>query len=703
MIYSKTYEDNTKKYETKISGRKIVVEIEKYAFFANASVMVGYGDTRVLTTVTSSSKPREGIDFFPLSVDYEERKYAIGKIPGGFVKREGRPSDRAIVTSRMIDRSLRPLFFLNNCRNDVSIVSTVLSVQQDNPPDLCAVLGASVAVSISDIFWNGPIATVFVGYVNERFIINPNSLEKNESTLNLTVSGSMEKIIMIEANANEITEEVMLDAIFFAHEEIKRIINFILKIKDDVGKQKNNFKIDQTYIELVEKINDFSELMVAETLLINDKILRKSTVDDLFCKICEEIKNEYPVNVYKNQIENAIHEIEKKSARKYLLNGKRLDGRELNEIRPMYAKIGILPRTHGSALFNRGQTQVLTTATLGTPRDMQTLDGIDEEEEYKKYVHHYNFPPYSVGETKPLRGPGRREIGHGTLAEKSLEPVLPLEHEFSYAIRLVSEVLSSNGSTSQASVCASTLALIDAGVPIKNPVAGISIGLVTDSNTESFVTMVDIQGIEDFFGDMDFKVAGTKKGITSIQLDIKIDGLTNEIIKTALFKARDARYYILDEIMNPIIATKEKGISKFAPKVASLQIPTEKIKDIIGSGGKIIQKITSETGAEIDVENNGKIFVSSNDQNKIDKALNIIKQILKVPMPGEIYEGKIVSITDFGAFVEIFPGKDGLIHISKLSNIRIDKVEDVVKLGETVKVEVLDIDKQGKINLKKIN
>ncbi len=690
---------NFKTFETEVAGRKLVIENGKMAGLANGSVMVRYGDTAVMVAATASAKPREGIDFFPLSIDYEEKMYAVGKIPGSFMKREGKPSENSILTARVIDRPMRPLF-PKDLRNDVSIVATVMSVEQDNAPEFCAMIGASAAVSISDIPFNGPIAAVYVGLVDGEFVINPTLEQREKSDLNLTVAGSAQKVVMIEAGANEVPEDTMYDAIMFAHEEIKKLVAFIKTIQDEIGKPKFEYEHMTVDEILFNDIKDYAEDMVKEAMDTDDKTVRDDRLKVVYEKVYEHFEEKYPTEEYAAQIDEALYKLQKTVVRRWLLDeGKRVDGRAINQLRPLAAEVGLFSRTHGSGMFTRGQTQVLTVATLGALGDAQIIDGLDTEE-YRRYIHHYNFPSYSVGETKPSRGPGRREIGHGALAERALVPVIPSEEEFPYAIRLVSEVLSSNGSTSQGSICGSTLALMDAGVPIKAPVAGISVGLVTEG--ERFITMLDIQGVEDFFGDMDFKVAGTKKGITAIQMDLKIDGLTPEIIKQALTQTRDARYYILDEVMLKAIAEPRENLSQYAPKIINTTIPVDKIRDVIGSGGKVIQKIIADTGAKIDIEDDGRVFIAAVNTEMGEMALKIIEGIVKEPEVGEIYDGTVVRIMDFGAFVEILPGKDGLVHISKLDSKRVDKVEDVCKVGDTMKVQVIEIDKQNRINLKRI-
>ena len=693
-----------KTYETELAGRKLVIETGKMAGLANGSVLVRYGDTCVLVNVTASKEPREGIDFFPLSVDFEEKLYSVGKIPGGFLKREGKPSDKAILTSRAIDRPLRPLF-PKDFRNDVVIVGTVLCVEQDNSPEVAAMIGSAAALAISDIPFNGPTAAVNVGLVDGKIIINPTVEEREKSDLTLTVAATEKKITMIEAGANEVPNDVMLKAIKEAHKEIKKLCKFITKIQKDIGKPKfeyKSFEVDKDIYEFVE--TNFKDEM-KEKVQEEDK----ETRDNNIAELTEKIENAYlekygeeALEENKQGIGEAIYKVEKKCVRELIYNEhKRVDGRGLDEIRPLSCEVGLLPRTHGSALFTRGQTQVLSVATLGMMSEEQTLDGIDTTEESKRYMHHYNFPSYSVGEARPSRGPGRREIGHGALAEKALVPVLPSEEEFPYAIRVVSEVLSSNGSTSQASICGSTLSLMDAGVPIKRPVAGISTGLITNpENDDDYVMLVDIQGLEDFFGDMDFKVGGTKKGITAIQVDIKCDGLTYDIIKEAFEKTEKARNYILDEIMLPVISEPRKEISKYAPRIVGTQIKVDKIKDVIGPGGKMINKIIDETGVKIDIEDDGKVYIYSQDNEKAMQALEMIEDIVRDVEVGGIYYGEVVRIMNFGAFVNLGCGdKEGLLHISQISKERVKNVEDVLHVGDKVTVKVTEIDDQGRINL----
>lgn len=693
----------SKIYQTEVAGRPLSLEFGKVAGLANGSVLVRYGDTVVVTAATASDKPRDGIDFFPLSIDYEEKMYAVGKIPGGFTRREGRPSENAILTSRVIDRPMRPLF-PKDLRNDVSIVSTVLSVEQDNAPEFCAMIGSSAAVSISDIPFNGPIAAVYVGLVDGEFVINPTEEQREKSDMNLTVAGSAKKVVMIEAGANEVPEDVMYDAIMFAHEEIKKLVAFIKGIQDEIGKPKFEYEhmvVDET---LFADIRAYAEEAVKGAMDTDDKTVRDARLAVVYEDVYNHFDEKYPKEEYQAQIDEAMYKLQKTVVRNWLMyDKKRVDGRGILEIRPLSAEVGLLPRTHGSGLFSRGQTQVLTVATLGSLDDAKIIDGLDNEE-YRRYLHHYNFPSYSVGETRPSRGPGRREIGHGALAERALVPVLPSEEEFPYAIRLVSEVLSSNGSTSQGSICGSTLALMDAGVPIKAPVAGISVGLITDPNDDdNFLTMVDIQGVEDFFGDMDFKVAGTKKGITAIQMDLKVDGLTPEIIRTALEQTKNARFYILDEVMLKAIAEPRDEISPYAPKIINMTIPVDKIREVIGSGGKVIQGIQADTDSKISIEEDGTVYIAAVNPECGEAAKKMIEDIIKEPEVGEIYTGTVVSVLDFGAFVNILPGKDGLIHISKLSKRRVEKVTDVVNIGDTVTVEIIEIDeKKGRINLRRI-
>ena len=692
-----------KVFETELAGRPLKIETGKIAELANGSVVVRYGDTVVMVNVTASKEPREGIDFFPLSVDYEEKLYAVGKIPGSFQKREGKPADKAILTSRAIDRPLRPLF-PKDFRNDVVVVATVLSVEQDNSPEVAAMIGASAALSISDIPFGGPTAAVNVGIVDGEIVINPTEEQRKKSDLNLTVAGTQEKIAMIEAGANEIPDNIMLQAIKKGHKEIKKICKFIEKMKKEVGKPKfeyKSFEVDHDIFEFVSQ-NFADEMKVAVQEV--DKEIRDENITKLTDKIEEAYMQKFgeeELEQHKQDIAEAIYKVEKKCVRDMIFyEHKRVDGRKLDEIRPLSCEIDLLPRAHGSALFTRGQTQVLSVTTLGMISEEQTLDGLDTEES-KRYMHHYNFPSYSVGEARPSRGPGRREIGHGALAEKALVPVLPSKEEFPYAIRVVSEVLSSNGSTSQASICGSTLSLMSAGVPIKRPVAGISTGLVTNPEDENdYVMLTDIQGLEDFFGDMDFKVGGTEKGITAIQVDIKVDGLSYEVIKEAFERTKIARKYILENVMLPVISEPRKEISKYAPRIVSTKIKVDKIKDVIGPGGKMINKIIEETGVKIDIEEDGQVFIYSSDSEKAIQALEMIEDIARDVEVGGIYYGEVTRIMAFGAFIDLgCGGKEGLLHISKISNERIKDIEDVLHVGDKVTVKVTDIDEQGRINL----
>ena len=692
-----------KTYSTELAGRKLTIETGKIAGLANGSVMVRYGDTVVMVNVTASKEPREGIDFFPLSVDYEEKLYAVGKIPGSFIKREGKPADKAILTSRAIDRPLRPLF-PKDFRNDVCVVATVLSVEQDNSPEVCAMIGSAAALAISDIPFGGPTAAVNVGYVDGKIVINPTVEQREKSKLTLTVAATEQKITMIEAGADEIPNDTMLEAIKTAHEEIKKICNFISEIQKDCGKEKfeyQSFAVDK-------EIYSETETNFKERMYVDVQAEDKETRDENMTKISEDIKTYFTekygeewLEENKRHVADSIHDLEKYCVREMIFKEhKRPDGRKIDELRPLSCEVGLLPRVHGSAIFTRGQTQAMSIVTLGMKSEEQILDGVDEETG-KRYMHHYNFPSYSVGEARPSRGPGRREIGHGALAEKALVPVIPSEEEFPYAIRVVSEILSSNGSTSQASICGSTLALMDAGVPIKRPVAGISTGLVTNKeNPDEYIMLTDIQGIEDFFGDMDFKVGGTKEGITAIQVDIKCDGLTYEIIEEAFNRTKVARDYILDEIMLPVISEPRKEISKYAPKITTLNIPVDKIKDVIGPGGKMINKIIEESkGVKIDIEEDGTVCIYSVEGQDGAKAKKMIEDITREIEAGKIYEGTVTRIATFGAFVDLGGGKEGLLHISKISSKRVEKVEDVLAIGDEITVKVLEIDNQGRINL----
>lgn len=686
--------ENYKVFKTDFAGRPLVVETGKIAGLANGACLVRYGETVVNVAVTAASKPRDGIDFFPLSVDYEEKLYAVGKIPGSFLKREGRPSEKAILTSRVIDRPIRPLF-PKDMRNDVSIVCTVMSVDPDCSPEITAMVGTSIALSISDIPWNGPISGVSVGFVDGKYVINPDAKQKEMSTMAVTVASTEKLIAMIEAGANEVSDDKMFNAIMKGHEANQSIIKFIKSIQDEIGKTKFSYVSSNPSEDMLSKVNELAAEDLKFALDTNDKVVREERLKPIYEKVHTALDDIYPDEISK--IDECMYKIQKNIVRRWLLDEqKRVDGRKLDELRPLAAEVALLPRTHGSGLFTRGQTQVLTVATLGPISDEQLLDGLDGET-VKRYIHHYNFQSYSVGETRPSRGPGRREIGHGALAERALVPVIPKSEDFPYTIRLVSEVVSSNGSTSQGSICGSTLALMDAGVPIKAPVAGISCGLVTEG--ERWLTMVDIQGLEDFFGDMDFKVAGTHKGITAIQMDLKIDGLTPEMIKEALQKTHKARIYILDNVMLKAIDKPRAELSKYAPKMLTINIDVEKIKDVIGSGGKIVQKICADCDVKVDIEEDGSVFISGTDIDNCKKALNIIKSIVTEPEVGAIYKGKVTRLMDFGAFIEISPGREGLCHISQLDRKRTEKVADVVNVGDEVLVKVTEIDDKGRINL----
>ena len=681
-------------YKTEIAGRPFSLEFGKVAELANASAMVRYGDTSVLVAVTAAPRPRDGVDFFPLSVDFEEKLYAVGKIPGSFLKREGRPSDKAILTSRVIDRPIRPLF-PKDMRNDVSVVCTVMSVDPDCSPEIAAMVGTSAALSISDIPWKGPISGVSVGYVDGEYVINPTAEQREKSQMAVTVASTDKLIAMIEAGANEVSDEVMYNGIMAGHEANQKIIEFIKGMQAEIGKAKFEYPSNEPDPEMLAAVMEFATEDVKLALDTDDKTVRDERLKPIYEKVHEHFDPIYPECEAK--IDECMYKTQKNVVRRWLLDEqKRVDGRAMDQMRPLAAEVGLLPRVHGSGMFTRGQTQVITAATLGPVSDQQLLDGIDGEE-FKRYMHQYNFPSYSVGETRPSRGPGRREIGHGALAERALLPVIPPVEEFPYAYRLVSEVVSSNGSTSQASICGSTLALMDAGVPIKAPVAGISCGLITEG--ERWMTMVDIQGLEDFFGDMDFKVAGTHEGITAIQMDLKIDGLTPEIVKEALEKTHKARDYILDEIILKCIPAPRAELSKYAPKMLSITIPVDKIREVIGSGGKVIQKICAECDVKVDVEEDGSVFISGTDIDNCNRALTIVKTIVEDPEVGAIYKGRVTRLMDFGAFVEIAPGKEGLVHISRLDVKRTEKVTDVVNVDDEVLVKVLEIDDKGRLNL----
>ncbi len=681
-------------FETELAGRPLIVETGKMGQLANGECLIRYGETVVHVAATASAKPRDGVDFFPLSVDFEEKLYSVGRIPGSFLKREGRPTDKAILVCRVIDRPIRPLF-PKDMRNDVSIVCTVMSVDPDCSPEITAMIGTSVALSISDIPWNGPISGVSVGLVDGEFVMNPTEEQRKKSQMSVTVASTDSRVAMIEAGANEVSDEDMFDGIMAGHACNQHIIEFIKNIQKEIGKEKFSYPSNEPDADMFEAVKAFAVEDVKVAMDTDDKTVRDERLKPIYEKVHEHFDPLYPGEEAK--IDECMYKTQKFVVRRWLLDEqKRVDGRKMDEIRPLAAEVGLLPRVHGSGMFTRGQTQVLTVTTLGPVSDSQILDGIDGETE-KRYIHHYNFPSYSVGETKPSRGPGRREIGHGALAERALLPVIPSVEEFPYALRLVSEVLSSNGSTSQGSVCGSTLSLMDAGVPIKAPVAGISCGLITEG--DRWMTMVDIQGVEDFFGDMDFKVAGTHKGITAIQMDLKISGLTPEIIKEALHKTHVARDYIIDEVLLKAIPEPRAQLSKYAPKMLSTVIPVEKIREVIGSGGKVIQKICAECEVKVDVEEDGHVFVSGIDQEKCQRAMTIIDTIVNDPEPGTYYTGRVTRLMDFGAFVEIAPGKEGLVHISRLDVKRVDKVTDVVNVGDTVKVKVLEIDDKGRLNL----
>ena len=682
------------KYTMDLAGRPLTLEVGKLAELANAAVMVGYGDTRVLCCVTAAPRPRDGIDFFPLSVDFEEKMYAVGRIPGSFNRREGRPGEKGILTSRVIDRPIRPLFPYD-FRNDVSVMCTVMAVDHDCSPEIAALIGTSAALAISDIPWNGPVAALKVGLVDGKLVFNPDSEQRKVSDLDVTVVSTGKKVVMIEAGANEVPNDVMFEAIKQAHEENQKQIALINQMVEEIGKPKFEYPHADFNYELFNKITeDFMDEAKA-AIDTDDKNIREARWNAMIEKWHEKYLEEYPnMDQY---LEEITYKFQKMIVKKWLLEGHRVDGRQKNEIRPLDAEVGVLPRVHGSGLFTRGQTQVLSVATLDTLSANQKLDTIWEETE-KRYMHHYNFPGYSVGEAKPARSPGRREIGHGALAERALLPVIPPVEEFPYAIRVVSEVVSSNGSTSQGSICGSTLALMDAGVPIKAPVAGISCGLIQDDDG-SFTTFIDIQGVEDFHGEMDFKVAGTKKGITAIQMDLKNDGLTMEIIKNALDITYDARCQILDQVMLPCIAEPRAEVSKYAPKMITMHIDPDKIRDVIGKGGSVIQKIVAESGAKIDIDDDGTIHIASPDAESCEKAKKCIDDIVFVPEVGQLYYGRVVRLMTFGAFVELAPGKDGLVHISKLADKRIEKVEDACKIGDMMWVKVTEIDEKGRVNL----
>ena len=687
--------ENHRIFKYEFAGRPLIIETGKISQLANGSCLVRYGDTCILANATASAAPRDGIDFLPLSVDYEERLYAVGRIPGSFNRREGRPSTKAILTSRVIDRPIRPLF-PKDLRNDVCISLLTLSVDQDNSPEIAAMIGASIALSISDIPWNGPIGGAFVGMVDGKIVINPTLAEREKSTLELTVAASEKKVVMIEAGAKEVSDEEMYNAIMTAFEEIRGLVAFINSIVAEIGKPKFSYPSCEVDHDMFEAIKEFAIEDVKAALDTDDKTVRDERMQVVYEKIYAKFDEIYPDS--RLMINECVYKLQKFVVRRWLLDEKkRVDGRRMDEIRPLASEVGLIPRVHGSGLFTRGQTQVLTLATLGSVSDQQMLDGVDTEE-HKRYMHHYNMPGYSVGEAKASRSPGRREIGHGALAERALEPVLPSLEEFPYTIRLVSEIVSSNGSTSQGSICGSTLALMDAGVPITAPVAGISCGLITEG--DEWDTMIDIQGLEDFFGDMDFKVAGTHKGITAIQMDLKIDGLTPEIIKQALETTHKARLYILDEVMLKAIPAPREDVSEFAPKMISMKIHPDKIREVIGSGGKVIQKICADTGAKIDIEDDGSVFISAVNRDSAYEAKKIVDAIVFEPEVGMVFDNCTVTrLMTFGAFVEFAPGKEGLVHISKLDKKRVEKVEDVCKVGDKMKVKLIEIDDKGRINL----
>ena len=685
-------------FKTAIGGKLLELEIGKVCEMANGQVMVRYGDTVVNVTAVASKEPRPDIDFFPLSCDYEEKMYAAGKIPGGFIKREGRPSEKAILNSRLMDRPLRPLF-PKGFFNDVQVVATVMSVDDDAPSEIAAMIGSSVALAISDIPWDGPTGSVLIGMIDGEFIVNPSLAQREESSMHLVVSGTKDAIMMVEAGADEIPEETILDAIMFAHEEIKKIVEFIEEIVKEIGKPKMEVELYKVPEDIEKAVRDYAEEKMRAAIQTYDKVERLDNMDAVESETKEYFEEIYPDNA--KEIDNVLYTITKEQVRSLILDDEiRPDNRKRTEIRPIWCDTGILPRTHGSALFKRGQTQVMSVATLGTLSEAQTIDGINEQTE-KRYMHHYNFPPYSVGEARPMRSPGRREIGHGALAERALIPVLPSEEEFPYAIRVVSEVLSSNGSTSQASVCGSCLALMDAGVPIKAPVAGIAMGLierVEEDGTSKMAILSDIQGMEDFLGDMDFKVAGTAKGVTAIQMDIKVHGLSKEVLQNALKQAYEGRMHIMKEMLDELPEPR-KELSPYAPRIISMHIDPEQIRTVIGPGGKTINKIIADTGVKIDIDDTGLVYIAAPDVKSAEAGMKEIELLIKDPEPGEIYEGTVTRVTNFGAFIEILPGKEGLLHISKMAKERVEKVEDVMNVGDKVKVKVTEIDSQNRINL----
>ncbi|MCL2057989.1 MAG: polyribonucleotide nucleotidyltransferase [Oscillospiraceae bacterium] len=711
-------------YSIEFAGRELTAEVGQLALLSGGSVLIRYGDTVILSVATMAESQRDGIDYFPLSVDYEEKLYSVGKIPGGFIKREGRPTEKAILTARNIDRPMRPLF-PSDLRKDVAVINTVLSVEQDNSPEIAAMIGSSIAVSISSIPFNGPIGGVVLGLVDGEVILNPNQEQRDASAMSVTLAGTADKIMMIEAGADEVPDEVMLDAIIKGHAEIQKMVGFINRIVADVGKPKQQYVPVEVPAELFVEVKAAAYDQMRLAVLATEKQDRDEAIAKLTEDVAVRIVEKYGEGeIAPSVIKDAIYQLEKKVVREYLIKERRrVDGRGLDDIRELHAEVGLLPRVHGSALFSRGQTQVLTTLTIAPMSEVQRLDGVDLEES-KRYMHHYNFPSYSVGEARPPRGPGRREIGHGALAERALEPVIPDDEAFPYAIRLVSEVLMSNGSTSQGSVCASTLALMDGGVPIKSPVAGISAGLIVGGGegegsiggagggtggsgsgggaAEDYMVFMDIQGIEDFFGDMDFKVAGTKEGITAIQMDIKVPGLSFDIIRDAFEMTRKGRIKIIDEVILATLPAPREELSVYAPKILTTTIDPEKIRDVIGSGGKVINRIIAETGTKIDVEDDGRVYVATTDLEAGQRAIRIIEGIVKNPNPGDVFDGTVTRLMTFGAFVEFLPGKEGLVHISKLAKKRINKVEDVCAVGDAMQVKVLEIDKQGRINLAKV-
>lgn len=682
-------------FQTEIAGRKLEAEIGKVGMLSNGAVMIRYGDTVVLVNANSSPEPREGVDFFPLSVEYEERLYSVGKIPGGFIKREGKPTEKAILSARSIDRPIRPLF-PKGYRNDVQVICTVMSVDPDNQPDVLSINGASLALTISDIPFEGPVGAVMVGYIDGQYVLNPDAAQRDKSILHLVVVSTRDRVIMIEAGANEIDEDTMFGAIMFGFEKCQDIIKFQDEIRAEVGKEKVVPEIHHVEEEIENAVREYAKDMVCDVMHIQDRTERNDKTDEMKQDVYEHFAETFPEK--EKDIDEVLYDMMKAELRRLALeDGKRVDGRAFNEVRPISCEVGLLPRAHGSALFTRGLTQVLTATTLGAIGDVQVLDGLGDEE-YKRYIHHYNFPPYSTGEVRMVRGPGRREIGHGALAERALEPMIPSENEFPYTIRLVSEVLSSNGSTSQASICASTLSLLDAGVPIKAPVAGVAMGMISNDDMSKFKILTDIQGTEDFFGDMDFKVAGTSKGITAIQMDTKIHGLPKDVIRATLDNAREGRIFILGK-MRECISKPKSDLSPYAPRIITTTIDPDKIRDVIGAGGKTINKIIADTGVKIDIQDDGRIFICANDTESGKKALKIIDGLTHDVQAGEVYLGKVTRIMPFGAFVEILPGKEGLVHISKLAFERVNKVEDVVNVGDEILVKVTDIDNQGRINL----